>query len=60
MIAALDPRIPYVLLGYAPQFYMADLPCTPARQAEESEAAARAAGLTNVRVGNRHLLGWEG
>ena len=28
-----------------------------ARHAEEAEAAARAAGLVNVRVGNRHLLG---
>jgi hypothetical protein len=26
------------------------------RHAEEAEAAAKAAGLTRVRVGNRHLL----
>jgi pyruvate formate lyase activating enzyme len=56
-IAALDPQIPYALLAFAPQFHMADLPCTPARQAQEAEAAARAAGLVEVRVGNRHLLG---
>lgn len=36
---------------------MGDLPCTPVRQAREAEAAARAAGLVNVRIGNRHLLG---
>jgi pyruvate formate lyase activating enzyme len=59
-VAALDPRIPYALLAFAPQCAMPDLPCTPLRQAEEAEAAARAAGLLNVRLGNRHLLGWEG
>ena len=58
-IAALNPQIPYALLAFAPHFYMADLPCTSVRHAEEAEAAARAAGLVNLRVGNRHLLGWE-
>jgi pyruvate formate lyase activating enzyme len=58
-IASFDRRIPYALLGFAPQFYMADLPCTSARQAEAAEAAARAAGLINVRVGNRQVLGWQ-
>lgn len=56
-IAALDPEIPYSLLAFAPNFYMSDLPYTSARQAREAEAAARAAGLINVRIGNRHLLG---
>lgn len=55
-IASSDPRIPYSLLAFAPNFAMGDLPCTPARQAREAEAAARAAGLVNVRIGNRHLL----
>lgn len=36
---------------------MNDLPCTSVRHAQAAEAAAREAGLTNVRVGNRHLLG---
>lgn len=58
-IAALDPHIPYALLAFAPHFYMADLPCTSARHAQEAQAAARAAGLLHVRVGNRHLLGWD-
>lgn len=58
-IAALDPQIPYALLAFAPHFCLSDLPCTSVRHAEEAEAAARAAGLVNVRVGNRHLLGWE-
>jgi pyruvate formate lyase activating enzyme len=58
-IAGIDPRIPYALLGFAPHFHMVDLPRTSVRHAEEAEAAARSAGLTNVRVGNRHLLGWD-
>jgi pyruvate formate lyase activating enzyme len=55
-IADLNPAIPYALLGFAPQFLFPDLPRTSARHAEEAEAAARAAGLRTVRVGNRHLL----
>jgi pyruvate formate lyase activating enzyme len=58
-IAALDPQIPFVLLGFAPHFYMPDLPRTSVSHATEAEAAARAAGLTNVRIGNRHLLSRE-
>ncbi len=56
-IAGVDQDIPYALLGFAPQFYMSDLPRTSVRHAEEAAAAARAAGLTRVRIGNRHLLG---
>ncbi len=55
-IAGFDPRIPYALLAFAPQFYFHDLGTTSRRQAEEAEAAARRAGLTRVRIGNRHLL----
>lgn len=58
-IASLNPHIPYALLAFAPNFYLSDLPCTSARHAQEAESAARAAGLVNVRIGNRHLLGWE-
>jgi pyruvate formate lyase activating enzyme len=58
-IAALNPQIPYALLGFAPQFRMSDLPRTSVRHAEEAEAAARSAGLKNVRIGNRHLLSRE-
>ncbi len=58
-IAALNPEIPYALLGFAPHFYMPDLPRTSLRHAQDAEAAARAAGLRNVRIGNRHLLGSE-
>ncbi len=55
-IAAINPNIPYALLAFAPHFYMSDLPRTSAGHAQAAEQAARAAGLTNVRVGNRHLL----
>ncbi|MBN1975804.1 MAG: radical SAM protein [Anaerolineae bacterium] len=55
-IAGVNPAIPYVLLGFAPQFLFPDLPRTSVRHAEEAEAAARAAGLQTVRIGNRHLL----
>jgi pyruvate formate lyase activating enzyme len=55
-IADLNPRIPYALLAFAPQFTFHDLGTTTRRHAEEAEAAARAAGLTHVRIGNRHLL----
>ncbi len=55
-IAGIHPDIPYALLGFAPHFYMTDLPRTSLRHAEEAEAAARSAGLRNVRIGNRHLL----
>lgn len=55
-IASCDPRIPYALLAFAPNFYLSDLPCTSARHAQAAKAAARAAGLVNVHIGNRHLL----
>jgi pyruvate-formate lyase-activating enzyme len=47
------------LLAFAPNFYMSDLPCTPISLADVAEKAARQAGLTNVHIGNRHLLGWD-
>jgi pyruvate formate lyase activating enzyme len=55
-IASINPDIPYALLAFAPNFYLGHLPFTSSRQAREAEAAAAEAGLTNVRLGNRHLL----
>jgi pyruvate formate lyase activating enzyme len=55
-IASLNPSIPYALLAFYPQFYLWDLPCTSYRHAKECEEAALSAGLTNVRIGNVHLL----
>jgi len=56
-LAALDPAIPYALLAFCPAFFLSDLPTTSREHAEECLEAARAAGLRNVRLGNRHLLG---
>jgi pyruvate formate lyase activating enzyme len=58
-IADLNPDIPYSLLGFAPHFYMSDLPRTSVRHAQEALAAASGAGLRNVHIGNRHLLSWD-
>jgi pyruvate formate lyase activating enzyme len=60
-IASINVQIPYALLAFVPNFYFHDLPCTSAKHALEAEAAARAAGLVNIRIGNRHLLGsgWD-
>ncbi len=58
-IAGLNPGIPYSLLAFAPHFHMADQPRTSARHAEEAQSAARSAGLRNVHIGNRHLLGYD-
>ena len=55
-IADLDPDIPYSLLAFHPQFYMADLPLTPKHLAHQCLIAAREAGLSKVRIGNIHLL----
>jgi len=59
-IAAVDRTIPYALLGFAPHFLMADLPPTSIEHAKAAVAAAREAGLTNVRIGNLHLLSGPG
>jgi len=55
--ASLDPMIPYSLLAFAPQFAMSDLPTTSRGHAQACLAAAEAAGLKRVRLGNTHLLG---
>jgi pyruvate formate lyase activating enzyme len=55
-IADINPHIPYALLGFGPNFYVPDLPRTSVSHAETAVATARAAGLTNVHIGNRHLL----
>lgn len=55
-IADLNPDIPYSLLAFHPQFYLQDLPTTSRAQAERCRAAAEAAGLRRVHIGNAHLL----
>ncbi len=56
-MASFSRDIPYALLGFGPAFFLTDLPTTSQEHAESCLAAARQAGLTNVRLGNRHLLG---
>ncbi len=55
-IASLDAHIPYSLLAFHPQFLMRDLPTTSRRLALDCLGVAKEAGLTNVRIGNIHLL----
>lgn len=55
-IASSDPNVPYSLLAFHPQFHLADLPLPTRAYARQCLAAARDAGLKNVRIGNRHLL----
>lgn len=55
-LAGIDPSIPYALLAFHPAFEMGDLPITSRREATDCLAAAQAAGLTRVRIGNIHLL----
>jgi pyruvate formate lyase activating enzyme len=55
-IAKLDPNIPYALLGFHGDFLMTDLPPTSWEQAQSCLDAAKAAGLTRVRLGNVHIL----
>ena len=55
-MASLDPKIPYVLLGFGPSFLLPDLPPTSVSHTEEAVAAARGAGLRRVHAGNRQLL----
>jgi len=55
-IAQLDQAIPYSLLAFHPDYLMRDLPITTGAHALEALAAAGRAGLTNVHLGNMHLL----
>ncbi len=58
-IARLNPDIPYALLAFHPNFVMHDLPLTSKGHAQSALETAKAAGLTNVRLGNIHLLSRE-
>jgi pyruvate formate lyase activating enzyme len=55
-IASLNPDIPYALLAFHPQFVMDDLPPTSRQHSDSCLAAAKAQGLSNVRLGNIHVL----
>ena len=54
-IASINPKIPYTLLAFYPQYRLNDLPTTSRKQAIECKKAAEK-HLEKVRVGNIHLL----
>uniref|UniRef100_A0A7C3Z1P9 Radical SAM protein n=1 Tax=candidate division WOR-3 bacterium TaxID=2052148 RepID=A0A7C3Z1P9_UNCW3 len=56
-LSSINKKIPWALLAFAPQFYLADLPYTSRSHAERALAIAREYGMENVRIGNLHLLG---
>jgi pyruvate formate lyase activating enzyme len=55
-IASLDTEIPYSLLAFHSQYRMTDLAATSRKQAHECLDADKQPGLSQVRVGNVHLL----
>jgi pyruvate formate lyase activating enzyme len=59
LIANINPDIPYSLLGFHPNYMIHDLPRTSLNHAQSALEVAKDAGLTNVRIGNRHLLSSE-
>ncbi|UCH60791.1 MAG: hypothetical protein JSV61_04745 [Anaerolineales bacterium] len=46
------------LLAFAPHFCLPHLPYPSREHAYQALQVSHKAGLTNVRLGNRHLLGW--
>lgn len=56
-IAENDPTIPTSFLGFYPHHAMSDLPRTSRAHALSAIETAKELGLTNVRIGNRGLLG---
>jgi pyruvate formate lyase activating enzyme len=55
-IASQNPEIPYALLGFAPNFFLTDLPPTSTSHAEEALRRAQKQGLKNLHLGNPFLL----
>ncbi|UCE16801.1 MAG: radical SAM protein [Candidatus Bathyarchaeota archaeon] len=54
-IAEVDPKIPYTLLAFYPQYVLTDLPTTSRELACKCRNAAEE-HLENVRIGNVHLV----
>jgi len=55
-IAQCNPNIPYSLLAFYPHYFFPDLPTTSAEHAYKAEEVCKEEGLTNVHIGNIHLL----
>ena len=56
-IAQINTEIPYIFLGFHPDYLLLDLPTTSRRHAERAVKIARENGLKNVWVENVFLLG---
>ncbi|MEM4561734.1 MAG: radical SAM protein, partial [Desulfurococcaceae archaeon] len=56
-IASINPEIPYILLGFHPDYMLIDLPTTSWNHAEKALKIARENGLKNVWIENVFLLG---
>lgn len=56
-IANLNPDIPYVFLGFHPDFHLRDLPTTSWSHANKALKIARENGLKRVFLGNVFILG---
>ena len=55
-IADCNPQIPYTLLAFYPDYLFPDLPVTSAEHAQKGEDVCKGEGLTNINIGNIHLL----
>ncbi len=55
-LTGIDRSFPYSLLGFHPGFLLSDLRPTSKADAQSCLQAARAQGLSNVRLANRHVL----
>ncbi|HDD31483.1 MAG TPA: radical SAM protein [Thermococcus litoralis] len=55
-LSRINPYIPYILLAFAPQHLMHDVPTTSKRQMERVCTIARKEGLKRVFIGNFWLL----
>ncbi|MEM4851219.1 MAG: radical SAM protein [Desulfurococcaceae archaeon] len=56
-IAGINTEIPYVFLGFHPDYMLVDLPVTSWNHAEKAVKIAKENGLKHVYVGNVFLLG---
>jgi pyruvate formate lyase activating enzyme len=56
-VASINSEIPYVFLGFHPDYLLTDLPSTSKKHAEKAVKIARENGLKRVYVGNVFLLG---
>ena len=56
LIADINPQIPYSLLGFAPNFYMENLPFTSVHHAETALERCQEKGLIHAHIGNRSML----